>query len=72
MINNAKELEFALFCIDFVAKELNQSPTEIYEKLKESGLLENYIVANYEILHTQGKDYLVDDIIRLMKQKGLV
>lgn len=71
-IPSEKELEFALFCVDFVAKQLNQSPDIVYEKLKDSGLLQNYIIANFDILHTQGKDYLVDDIIQLMQERDLL
>lgn len=71
-IPSEKELEFILFCTDYVARELDQSPELIYEKLKQSGLLQDYIVANYEDLHTQGKDYLIKDIIGLMKDKDLL
>ncbi|MFB6348588.1 DUF3791 domain-containing protein [Moraxella sp. ZJ142] len=67
-----KQLEFALFCIDFVAKKLNQSPDIVYQKLKISGLLQDYIIDNYETLHTLGKEYLVDDIIDVMKQRDLL
>lgn len=71
-IPSTKELEFALFCIDFVSRELALSPDVVYKRLKESGLLQNYIIDNYEILHTLGKDYLVEDIIGLMREKGLI
>ena len=26
----------------------------------------------YEILHTQGKEYIVDDIIEVMKERGVL
>ncbi|EFM88281.1 hypothetical protein appser12_3280 [Actinobacillus pleuropneumoniae serovar 12 str. 1096] len=55
-----------------MAKELNLPPDEIYQKLKQSGLLQDYIIDNYEMLHTLGKDYLVQDIIGLMKERGLL
>lgn len=71
-IHSEKELEFILFCVEFVAKSLNQEPDIIYQKLKESRLLQNYIIDNYEILHTLGKDYLVNDIIQIMKERQLL
>lgn len=71
-ISSARELEFVLFCIDFVAKHLKQPPDVIYQKLKDSGLLQNYLIENFDILHTQGKDYLVDDIIQLMQERQLL
>lgn len=74
MIKNItkKELEFILFCIDFVAKAVNQPPEIIYQKLKESGLLQDYLIDNYEALHTLGKDYLVTDIIQIMQERNLL
>lgn len=71
-IRSERELAFVLFCIDFVAKRLNRSPNDVYQLLSSSGLLNDYLVANYEVLHTLSKDYLVDDIIRLMKERDLL
>ncbi|MDG6827537.1 DUF3791 domain-containing protein [Glaesserella parasuis] len=44
----------------------------MYQKLKDSRLLQDYIIQHYDILHTLGKDYLVKDIIELMKEKGVL
>lgn len=41
-IPSTKELEFILFCIDFVAKAVNQQPESIYQKLKQIALLQDY------------------------------
>ena len=66
------ELEFAIFCIENVAIESKKSAVEVYDLLKNSELLDKYIVANYGVLHTQGKEYIVGDIIELMRDKGLI
>lgn len=71
-IQSKKELEFILFCVDFIAQKLNQSPDVIYDKLKSSGLLQDYLIDNYEVLHSLSKEYLVDDIIAIMTEKGLL
>lgn len=71
-ISSDKELEFVIFCLDFVAEELQKPVEEVYRKLNESGLLQDYLIANYEVLHTLGKAYLVDDIIHLMKERELL
>lgn len=44
----------------------------IYDKLKSNGLLQNYIIDNYEVLHTQSKGYIIDDIISVMKERDLL
>ena len=43
----------------------------IYDALKNSDLLYQYIFQCYDVLHTQGKEYIVNDIIELMKKKGV-
>lgn len=69
---NSKELEFAIFCIENIAVRLNISAEKVYSALAEkSNILSDYIVPEYEILHTQSKDYIVDDIIELMNEKGV-
>jgi hypothetical protein len=68
-----KELHFSVFCIENVAERLNKSGAEVYKLLRESSaILDDYIVPCYDTLHTQGKDYIVDDIVGFMQEKRLV
>jgi len=68
-----KELEFAVFCIENVAEKLGKTGNEIYETLAEkSDILDSYIIPCYDVLHTQGKNYIVDDILSYMKKRGLI
>lgn len=69
---NNKELEFAIFCIESVATKLNTDAPKVYSLLTEqTNILNEYIIPEYEILHTQSKDYIVDDIIEVMKERGV-
>ena len=71
-IRNDKELEFAIFCIENVAIELNVSGNKIYDDFTiKSNILNDYIVASYDVLHTQGKEYIVRDIIETMEIQGV-
>lgn len=71
-IKNADELEFAVFCIENIAKRLEKNAEDIYWLLTEkSDILNSYIIPEYEILHTQSKEYIVDDIISLMEERGV-
>ena len=71
-ITTADELEFAVFCIENIAIRLGKNAEEIYQALTEkSDILNSYIIPEYEILHTQSKDYIVDDIISLMEERGV-
>lgn len=53
-IENSRELEFAIFCIENVAVSLEKDAKDVFALLtKESNILDSYIVPEYEMLHTQ-------------------
>lgn len=69
-IKTARELEFAVFCIENVAAALGKPPEYVYDALAgEYGILHQYIVPSYDVLHTQGKEYIVNDIIEVIKER---
>ncbi len=71
-INNADELEFVIFCIESIASYLNKNGSQVYKAFtKDSSLLYDYIVPNYSILHTQGKDYIIQDILHVANELGV-
>ncbi|MDD3954416.1 MAG: DUF3791 domain-containing protein [Lentisphaeria bacterium] len=64
---------FAVFCIEALAEELGTSGDKIYAMLvDESDILDNYIVPCYDVLHTQGKEWVVRDLLGLMKTRGVL
>ena len=68
----SRELEFAIFCIENVASKLNVDATKVYAALTEqTDILNEYIIPEYEVLHTQSKEYIVNDIIDIMKERGV-
>lgn len=72
-INSCDELEFAIFCIENVALRLRVNAQTIYKDLTEkSDILYSYIIPEYDVLHTQSKGYIIEDIISLMKEKGVI
>ena len=60
------QLDFATYCIGLLASRLEMNQREVYDKLKES----DYIVKAYNVLHTFSSDYIADDLIGDMKEKG--
>lgn len=71
-IGNENELEFAIFCIENLADRLKAAPEAVYHALAEkSDILYGYIVPNYPVLHTQGKEYILEDILEVMQKKGV-
>lgn len=69
----SKELELAIFCIEKIAIKLNTSGQDVYKMLtEETNILNNYIIPCYDVLHTQDKNYIVDDVIEVMKENSLL
>ena len=72
VIKNKRELEFAVFCIENVAPALGKPSGDVYSALSgDGGILRQYIVPSYDVLHTQGKDYIVNDIREVMAERGV-
>lgn len=71
-IQNQDELEFAVFCIENVAARLGVKAENIYRAFTQnSDILYGYIVPEYEVLHTQSKDYIVDELLDVMRERGV-
>ena len=72
MMCGSRELEFAIFCIENIASRLHVDAQKVYLALSEqTNILKDYIIPEYEVLHTQSKDYIVDDIIDVMHEMGV-
>lgn len=66
-----KELKFSLFVIYQLAEQWNMTPSAVYKILNDTGILDNYIVACYDTLHTLGAEYLSEDITEFVREKGV-
>ena len=43
----------------------------IQDILNSTGILDDYIIKCYDVLHTLGKEYLVEDITEFVREKGI-
>lgn len=69
---NKETLEFVTYCISKLAHSLQMSQRDVYRRLVKSGILYDYIVPSYDVLHTFGSQYLVDDLTGYMREKGVI
>ena len=68
-----KQIEFAVFCVENLAIDLNLDPTDVYDLLtEESDVLSSYIIPCYDTLHSQDKQYIIDDIKQVLRSKGVL
>ena len=65
------ELSFSIFILYSLADKWNKTPATVYNILNSTGILDNYVIAGYDMLHTQGKEYLVEDITEYAREKGV-
>jgi hypothetical protein len=65
-------LGFVTYCIISLARKLNLSQTDVYNRLRQSGILYDYIVPSYDVLHTFSTEYLMEDLVDFMKEKGVL
>lgn len=65
------ELSFSIFILYSLAEKWNKTPVAVYKILNSTGILDNYVIAGYDMLHTQGREYLVEDITDFVREKGV-
>lgn len=54
------ELKFSVFLILNLADKWKKSPSEVYNILNNTQILDDYIIGCYDTLHTLGKNYLME------------
>ena len=64
------QLDFITYCVGNLSDRLNISASRVYKMLRSSGVLNDYIVPCYDVLHTFGKEYIMDDLIAMLKKRG--
>lgn len=67
---NFEVLSFVTFCVGSLADTLKMSAGQVYRLLRSSGVLSGYLVPNYDVLHTFSKEYVVEDLIACLKERG--
>lgn len=65
------ELSFSIFLLYSLAEKWKMTPAAVYKVLNTTGILDDYIIGCYDVLHTQGKEYLVEDITEFVRERGI-
>jgi hypothetical protein len=64
---NNKELDFVVFIINKYARAEGISVPTTYKLLNDSDLINGYLVKCYNVLHTLGEAYLINDLKELIE-----
>jgi hypothetical protein len=69
---NSDNIDFVIYCIGNLSRRLGLNARDVYQRLKTSGILTDYIIPSYDVLHTFSKEYLMEDLVDFMKEKGVL
>ena len=69
---NRDNIDFVTYCIVNLSRRLGLNARDVYQRLKTSGILTDYIIPSYDVLHTFSKEYLMEDLVDFMKEKGVL
>ena len=53
---STEHLYFITFCVGNLSEALHKSVSQVYDLLRSSGVLNDYIIPCYDVLHTFSKE----------------
>ena len=60
-------MAFVATCIETTARQSNTDYNEIYKRMERVGMKKNYIIPNYEPLHSESREVLADRMMECLK-----
>ena len=63
-----KEQQFIVFCIESYARRNSMTSLQAYALFRRNSLI-SFLRNNFEILHTQGEDYILEEIKLYLKRR---
>lgn len=66
-----REIDFSVFVLHHLARAWGMSVPDTYSALHDAGIIEGYLVPCYDVLHTLGLEYLIEDLTDLARERGV-
>ena len=60
-------MAFVATCIEATARLLNVSYKDVYQRMKNVGLIEHYILPHYEVLHSESRENIAAGMVECLK-----
>ena len=67
-----EELCFTIYCVGVLAEKLGITEQNAYHLLCKGNMIDDYIVPCFDVLHTFSKDYITNDVVSVLKQRGVL
>lgn len=68
MTTDDRATEFVVFCIENTANQIGCTGYEVYTELQRINGIEPFLYASYPALHTQSKEYIVDEVLQYINR----
>ena len=59
-------MTFVATCIETTARYLNADYREVFERMEHIGMIDDYILPNYEPLHSESREVLAERLVECL------
>ena len=59
-------MAFVATCIEATARLLNASYKDVYQRMKNVGLIEHYILPHCEVLHSESRENIAEGMVECL------
>lgn len=59
-------MAFVATCVETTARQLNTDYNEVFRRMERVGMIDNYIIPNYEPLHSESREVLAQRLIECL------
>ncbi len=59
-------MSFVATCIETTARFLNVDYAEVFQRMERVGMIDNYIIPNYEPLHSESREVLAERLVECL------
>lgn len=60
------QMAFVATCIETTARFLNVDYKEIFQRMERVGMIDNYIIPNYDPLHSESREVLAQRLVECL------
>jgi hypothetical protein len=59
-------MAFVATCVETLARQTNSNYMDVYKRMERVGLIESYILPNYETLHCESREVLAERLLECL------
>ena len=67
-----RKIDFSIFLLYRLADRFQQPAVHLSPELEQAKVFEEYVIPYYDVLHTLGEEYLVDDVADYARNRGVI